>query len=130
MDENAVNLYPYLKAYPDGEKRLIAVVPLPIGYSASVPKFYERKGREKIEEFTRNLLEVLKNSEGLRPEIQLRWDSVRGLTNIITGVQGSFDLDDDEEPAKFREHNLGGPSTLLVYAIATHYIAQLLTPRR
>jgi hypothetical protein len=103
--------------------QVFPVIMLPEEYQELIPKFYEKGGRERIEDFAK----ILDNSlEGIfgKPDIKLRWDEKKGLVHISIGPSGGLDLSDSEH--YFQEHNLGSQTSLIAGAIATNYIHELL----
>lgn len=97
-------------------------VPVPTNYRDLVSKFYESKGKERVEELTSILKKVT------RLDIQLRWHQTHGLTNISTSTPSGMDL--DERECEFVPHNMAGLQSLAAGAIAMEYVRQLLIKNR
>ena len=110
------DIYPTFTRHPEG--RLIPYVRLP-NYQEILPIFYQRKGKEKIEEYTREVEEIMKG------KIRLRWNDDKGLTDIIIGSGGKC-LYLDTEEREFIESNLDGWFAFYAAAIAQQYVAELL----
>lgn len=109
-------IYPRFGINPQGE--IFPHVPIPKDYIELLPRFYEKHGKERVEELTAKL------RENTRLNIELRWHETHGLTNISTSTPGGFDLDIREY--EFVPHNLHGIQSLAAGAIAMEYARQLL----
>jgi hypothetical protein len=116
MTPPAWKVYPRFGINAQGE--IFPHVPIPRDYKELLPKFYERLGKEKVDELTRGL----RNRTGL--DIRLKWHEEHGLTNISTSAPGGFDL--DIRDCEFAPHNLDRIQTLAAGAIAMEYVRQLL----
>lgn len=101
-------------------------VRLPTDYMTLVPSFYERGGRTRIEDYTKNLDNSLEDIYG-KPGIRLQWDCERGLVNISIGISGGLDLNCNS--LSFQEHNLGSETSLAVGSIAINYVYELSKSR-
>jgi hypothetical protein len=111
------NIYPTFTIHPEG--RLIPYVRLPPGHQERLPIFRRRGGEQKIEEYAKEVNEIVKG------EIGLRWSDEEGLTDIIMGSGGKC-LHLDAEEREFIESNLDGWFAFYAAAIAQEYVAELL----
>lgn len=104
---------------------LIPKIYLPMDFKERVPKFYAAGGRKTIEDFAANVKEQISFSQ---PHIEprLNWDEEKGLVNIIISSQADLTLNELGIPC-FQEHNIGGMTALVGFAIATKYISELLS---
>jgi hypothetical protein len=114
-------LYPTFVIAREG---IIPDISLPLNFRDLVPRFYERKGKEKVERYKTDLVSLLSDS-GRAVQIDLNWDSKLGLTNVSTDTHGGLDLSEDSPP-RFLPHNLGLGNSLYAAAITTKYISLLL----
>ncbi|MFH1787366.1 MAG: hypothetical protein ABH811_01085 [archaeon] len=94
---------------------------LPKDYKTKIPKFYESKGKDKLEKIAQNLSNSMEDSFG-KPEIKLQWDNTKGLTAISIGPSGGCYLN----RFSFQEHNLGTKTSLMSSVIIINYINELL----
>ncbi|MBS3078884.1 hypothetical protein J4218_02070 [Candidatus Pacearchaeota archaeon] len=125
--ERAEDWMVYATLEPVEGRGLIPNVNLPIRFKELVPRFYEQKRKEEVEEYVERLKRDTKGSK-LEIEIRLQWDEKNGLTNISLGPSGGLDLTTEGWP-NFQEHNLGNYSSIVGYAIATKYVSELLKCR-
>ena len=104
---------------------LLPNVRLPRNFRQLVPKFYEERRREGVEEFANNVgAGYLKSGKPL--DIRLNWDDTRGLTNLSLGIHAGLDLEDNFGWPSFQEHNLGGDISFVAAAIAQKYVSELI----
>lgn len=82
------------------EKKILT---MPKDYQNKINKFYENKGKEKVENFLKEIKEKYNES------ICLYWDEKKGLTNIIFHIDSGADLDQFNE--EFVWANLGSKKT-------------------
>ena len=102
----------------------IPSIRLPEDYLNLIPKFYGQNRRPEVEDYART---IEKEFLGEELEIKLRWDGIRGLTNISVGMYGSLDLDErGGRWVNFQEHNLGTETSIASGLIAMKYISELL----
>lgn len=118
--------YPFF-IYAEHRGAVFTWIELPENYQEVILNFYQKGGREEIEEFARSLDRSLEDIFG-KPDIRLNWDDQRGLVNISIGVNGGMDL--DSECRRFVEHNLGSRTSLITGAIAINYVSELLKIQR
>jgi hypothetical protein len=115
--------------YPDyviGDDSITPDIRLPPDYEEKLPEFYEREGKEKIEDAARALERSLDKLVRPDSKILLNWDDKKGLVNIAVNEAHSLDLNDDDLPA-FQPTNMEN----VLYAhfagiIAMKYIRKLL----
>ncbi|HLC54496.1 MAG TPA: hypothetical protein VJK07_02585 [Candidatus Nanoarchaeia archaeon] len=118
------SLYPVFR-WIEHRGVFIPDVPLPRNYKDLVPAFYAAGGREKVEEYAKTLESSLASGFNAHA-IRLKWDDVRGLSNIGVGMQGGLDLN---KRGDFQEHNLGTITGFLSGAVAMRYVALLINPK-
>ena len=103
-------VYPYIQIINGG---FIPVVRLPNDYKDKVKIFYEENGRNKLEEYSKNI----------NNEVRLHWDEILGLKNISLWSSG---LDLNERFCNFTEHNVYSfEQATIFFAIATAYLSLL-----
>ena len=125
------NIYPTIELTKG--KELAPHIRLPDNYRELVPIFYEKGGREYIENYIETLQEVLIEGK-LRTKIRLEWETDRqgkltdgGLTHILTNGKSSLNLEEDtEHHPEYRGKNLNPQTCLVSEAVAMQYIAELL----
>lgn len=126
-----MEIYPHLLIREGPQGLLLCPnVLLPKNYRELVKPFYERKGKEVIEEHAKRLARATPSSFGERIEIALQWDDEEGLTHIGIGTEGGFYLQESGEFPDFIMHNLGGRNSIPAYLVANRYVAELLQKRR
>lgn len=113
---------PQWKTYPrfgiSSEGAIFPHVPVPKDYSKLLPRFYENKGKERVEELAKGV------RKRTNLDLLLRWEDTKGLTNISTSTHGGFDF--DAADCEFVPHNLDGTQSLAAAAVAMEYVRQLL----
>lgn len=101
---------------------ILPTVRLPMNYKSLVPRFYQQERQEEVTLYAQEVEKTLLKG-GL--EIKLNWDKEVGLKNINIGISGGFDLEEENWPS-FREHNLGGNSSIGAGMVAMKYVLELL----
>jgi len=91
-------------------------------YLPRVKKFYEDKGKKKIEKFA---IEE-QQKKGMKLKI-LNWDSKKGLTNItLDGESRGLDLNNRNTRYEFHNiHDIDSPEAQFLFSIAKKYIYEL-----
>ena len=114
-------LYPTFEIIEN--KGILPHIHLPRNFKELVPKFYQEKIKEILEDYAGNLENFLKETP-FNSSIKLQWNKKNGLTNINVGSAG-LDLSQIGIP-KFVEHNLGTYNAIPAGIIAMKYVSELL----
>ncbi len=119
--------YPSLDLiFDEREKLILPNIRLPPDYRERVPIFYERKGKEKIEEYMSNLMGAFKDISAFQADMRLNWTEDQGLRNIRVGIHGGLDLSEERSSPRFEGHNLEWLNAIPPFFIATTYVRELL----
>ena len=90
-------------------------------WQLGIKDFYKNNGKEKIEKDAQNFAEVMAGTFG-KPEIQLRWDKIKGLDGINLSSQQDMILNEDNN---WQEHNMSTKNSILATSILLNYYKEL-----
>jgi len=90
-------------------------------WQSGIKDFYENNGKQKIEEDAQAFAEVMAGVFG-KPEIQLRWDKIKGLDGINLSSQQDMLLNENNN---WQEHNMSTKNSILATSILINYYAEL-----
>mgnify|MGYP001558153095 CR=1 FL=1 len=132
-------LYPAFE-FIEMRGQFLPIIRLPRDFEERIPKFYEQRIKEEIEDYAKIIgKEYLNGTEDIEDyskiigkeylkndlEIRLLWDDERGLINISVSPSQGLDLSKEGWP-NFQEHNLGTKTGIAAGFIAMKYISELL----
>ncbi len=93
----------------------------PKNWKTGLQKFYEKGGKEKMENEVEKFSSSLESVFGGKPELLLRWSEEDGLNGISLSYQQGMYF----EEGHWIEHNLGTKASLIAFGILSNYYHEL-----